>query len=61
MFSERRRSVCDGVRSVRGFPLQSPPLLDEHRLDARAGEIGWKGIVPKAVARMWRGAPGCLA
>jgi len=53
--------VCDGVRSVRGFPLQSPPLLDEHQLDARAGEIGQKGIVPKAVARMWRGAPGCLA
>jgi len=21
VFSERRRSVCDGVRSIRGFPL----------------------------------------
>ena len=28
MFSERRRSVCDGVRSIRGFPLQDPGYSD---------------------------------
>jgi len=61
VFSKRRHSVCNGVHSIRGFPFQSPPLLDEHQPDARAGEIGQKGIVPKAVARMWHGTPGCLA
>ena len=51
-------SVGDGMRSVRGFPLQSPPLLVEHWLDAKASDIGWKGIVPKAIVWIQYGASG---
>jgi len=54
-------SVGDGVHRERAFPLQSSPLLDEHQPDVKASETRRKGIVPKAIAQMRRGAPGCLA
>ena len=37
-------------------PLTITPPLDEHRLDAEVSEIGRKGIVPKAMVQMRRGA-----
>ena len=44
----------------KGFPLQSPPLLEKHRPDACAmEEMGQKGIELKAMIRIWRGAAGC--
>ena len=46
-------------RVGKGFPLQSS---DKHRLDAEvAMGTGRKGIEPKAVTRMRRGAAGCVA
>ena len=58
------RSSCasgsDGFGSgEKGFPLQSPPLLEKHRPDACVmEEMGRKGIEPKAMIRIWRGAAG---
>jgi len=48
--SGRRKGKGKG----KGFPLQSPPPLDEHRLHAEESEIGRKGIELKARAQ-WRG------
>ena len=44
----------------KGFPLQSPPLLEKHQPDACAmEEMGRKGIEPKAMIQIQRGAAGC--
>ena len=44
----------------KGFPLQSPPLLEKHRPDACVmEEMGRKGIELKAMIWIWRGAAGC--
>ena len=33
-----------------GVPLTITPPLDKHWPDVEVSEIGWKGIVPKAIA-----------
>ena len=43
-------------------PLTITPPPDKHRLDVRVAIwIGRKGIDPKAITRMRRGAAGCVA
>ena len=43
-------------------PLTITPPPDKHRLDAEVAiGTGRKGMVPKAIARMRRGAAGCVA
>ena len=50
-----------GAAEILGVPLTITPLSELHRPDANGrGGIGWKGMEPKAKARMWRGAPGFL-
>ena len=54
---EERRSA----EGREGVPLTITPPLEEHRLDAEVAiVIGRKGISPKAIARMRRGADGFL-
>jgi len=57
---QKQKQKAGGSRKHKGFPLQSPPPLDEHQLDAEESEIGRKGIEPKVRARMQRGAPAFL-
>ena len=56
--AERSRNV--GKRSSqKGVPLTITPLLEKHRPDAWVGrEIGRKGIEPKVIVRIRRGAAG---
>ena len=54
------RSGNIGKRSShKGVPLTITPPLEKHRPDAWVGrEIGRKGIEPKAIVRIRRGAAG---
>ena len=50
-----------GVAELLGVPLTITPLSELHQPDANGrGGIEWKGMEPKAKARMWQGAPGFL-
>ena len=53
--SNGQRALCKGIS------LTITPPLEKHRLDAEVKGTGEKGIVPKTVARIRRGAAGFLA
>jgi hypothetical protein len=56
------REVPEAKAEVeRGVPLTITPPSDKRRLDAWVTGNGRKGICPKAIARMRRGAAGFLA
>ena len=50
-----------GAAELLGVPLTITPLSELHRPDVNGrGGIEWKGMEPKAKARMQQGAPGFL-